>query len=59
MFDHVNQFKMLQFNEIQHILCFVVHINYEIILTYESQIILEMKRLKLQEFNLMNDNMYC
>ena len=59
MFNHVNQFKMLQFDEIQHILCFVMRINYEIILTYKLQIILEMKRLKLQEFNLTNDNMCC
>ena len=57
MFDHVDQFKMLQFNEIQHILCFVVHINYEIILIYKLQIIFETKRLKLQKFNITNDNM--
>ena len=39
IFDHVNQFEILQFDKIQHISYFVVHINYEIILIYELQII--------------------
>ena len=59
MFDHDNQFKISQFDEILFILCFVAHISYENLLTYELLNIFEIKRLKLQKFNIINDNMYC
>ena len=57
MFNHDNQFKIFKFNEILHILCFVAYINYENLSSYKLSDIFEMKKLKLQEVNITNDNM--
>ena len=57
MFDHDNQFKIFKFDEILHILCFVAHINYENLSIYKLSNILKIKKLKLQKFNITNDNM--
>ena len=57
MFDHDNQFKIFKFNEILHILYFVAHISYKNLLIYKLSNIFKIKRLKLQEFNITNNNM--
>ena len=57
MFDHDNQFKIFKFDEILYILCFVAHINYKNLSIYKLSNIFEMKRLKLQEFSITNNNM--
>ena len=57
MFNYDNQFKIFKFNEILYILCFVAHINYKNLSIYKLLNIFEMKKLKLQEFSITNDNM--